>query len=79
LSHWLAIGLRHTHATWPRDPCIHAAYHQPQVWGGMGGGESHQSGVLSHLAVNLADPAELRDTNHAPRRTASAPVLMTGA
>ena len=45
----------------------------------MGGGESHQPGVLSQLAVNLADPAQLRDTNHAPRRMASAPVLMTGA
>ena len=45
----------------------------------MGGGESHQPGVLSQLAVNLADPAQLLDTNHAPRRMASAPVLMTGA
>ncbi len=52
---------------------------QRQVRGGVGGGESHQSGVPSHLVVNLADPAELRDTNHAARVMASAPVLMPGA
>jgi hypothetical protein len=34
----------------------------------VGGGESHQSGVPSHLVANLADPAELRDTNHVARR-----------
>ena len=50
-----------------------------QVWGGVGGGESHQSGVPSRLTANLADPAELRDTIHEARRMASAPVLMTGA
>jgi len=45
----------------------------------VGGGESHQSGIPSQLAVNLADPAELRDTNHEARRMASAPMLMLGA
>jgi hypothetical protein len=45
----------------------------------MGGGEIHQSGAPSQMAANLADPAELRDTNHEARRMASAPVLMTGA
>ncbi len=45
----------------------------------MGGGESHQSGVPSQLPVNLADPAELRVTNHEACRMASAPMLMSGA
>ena len=30
----------------------------------MDGDESRQSGVPSQLAANLAEPAELRDTNH---------------
>ena len=46
---------------------------------GVGGGESHQSGVPSRLTANLADPARLRDTIHAPRRTARTPTLMSGA
>ena len=60
----------------PLDPCNNSQW---EVWGGVGGGESHQSGVPSRLTANLADPAELRDTIHEARRMASAPVLMTGA
>ena len=60
----------------PLDRCNSS---QLQVWGGVGGGESHQSSVPSQSTANLADPAELRDTNHEARRMASAPVLMTGA
>ena len=48
----------------PLDPCNNS---QCQVWGGVGGGESHQSGVPSQSTANLADPAELRDTNHEAR------------
>eukprot|EP01043_Picozoa_sp_COSAG02_P095720 COSAG02_NODE_32053_length_523_cov_0.648585_1_plen_44_part_00 len=29
---------------------------------GFGGGESHQSSVPGHIVANLADLAELRDT-----------------
>ena len=45
----------------------------------MGGGESHQASIPSHFTANLADPAELCDTKHEPRRMVSAPVLMAGA
>ena len=45
----------------------------------VGGGESHRSRAPCQFAANLADPAELRDTNHEARRLVSAPVLVTGA
>ena len=60
----------------PLDRCNNSQW---QVWGGVGGGESHQSGVPSRLTANLADPAELRATNHEARRMASTPMLMTEA
>ena len=76
----LTCELTRTHprsmAPRPLDPF---SIHQPQLRRGMGGGESHQSGVPSHFATNLADPAELRDTNHAARRMTSTAVLMAGA
>ena len=50
-------------------------------WGACGTGARgpYRSSVPSQSTANLADPAELRDTNHEARRMASTPVLMTGA
>eukprot|EP01044_Picomonas_judraskeda_P025474 COSAG03_NODE_7396_length_924_cov_1.172121_2_plen_39_part_01 len=39
----------------------------------MGGGESHRPRVPRHFVADLADPAQLRDTNHEARRMGSAP------
>ncbi len=45
----------------------------------MTAGEIHRFSVPSQITSNLAHLAEMRNTDHAARRMASAPKLMTGA